>query len=335
MSEEEKFVKSPANPEKPSIIQPLKELKEKVTGRLNKETLEKIYDFANRIIKLRGKPLLVIFYPETSGTSMLEEDAIDIRKEFESSNLIWNEKEIEELDVIIHTFGGMPSAAYLMIQAIYDFAKKLNILVPYFSYSAGTLFSMGGHQIRLGGQAVLSPIDIHAEVRKNEIKQRIELISIDYFIQFVSTCRKRIEEALEKFQEDSNTERKISTKIEESLLNKLVEQEGAINLGQVFRARTLTGHYAEKLLLDYMLKSDPDKIEKMNTIIATLLFKCPSHDFIIDFHLAKDMELVVDEMEPQESELTKELIDYLRKKGDIICKYKGEKAYFPFIKLFR
>lgn len=303
------------------------EISYKNTNQELEEFLEKLGKLASRVRALRNKPLLIMYYPEDMG-QIHDDDVEEIQKEFRRNNLKWKEEKLD-LDILLHTYGGDPNAAYLLIQAIHDYSKAVTALVPYYAFSAGTLMCLGTHKLLLGAQSLLSPIDIHFG--------ELALINVDYYLELITNCRERIEEALRKSEKDYRLPSGfLKTNLEEPLLVELAKQVGTLNLGKLFRERTITGYYANTLLKNYMLKNHTDKNERTKEIIQKLLFDAPSHQFSIDYHLAKEWGLEVSEMAEEESNLTKGIINLLREarnKG-IICKYIKENYRLPFFKIY-
>jgi len=80
------------------------------------------------ITSMRNKPLLVMYYPNEHGM-ILDLDVRDIYDEFRRRQWHTN-RMVNELDVLLHTYGGNPNAAYRIGQVIRDFAKKVNFLGP-------------------------------------------------------------------------------------------------------------------------------------------------------------------------------------------------------------
>lgn len=308
-----KFVKIMINKRKINILFP------------NLSNIEKL---ASKIIKKSKRPLFVMYYP-SPGSSITESDIKDIRDEFYRNNIIWKKNKLEHLNVLIHTFGGSPGAAYKIAQLLRDFSNKITILVPHYSYSAGTLVCLSADEIRFGAQANLSPIDIH-------YNGEVELINIDYYMKFVKDCREQIEIMLRHLEEEFRINTKLKTSVDEILFSKLAEQLGTLKIGKYYRERTLTGHYAETLMYEYMFKNYPDKEERTDNIIGKLLFMSPAHDFQIDFHMAKEMKLPVFEMTSNEFQDTNLLIKILIKgfKNKEICKYIKEGHHLPFFRLY-
>jgi len=257
---------------------------------------------------------------------MREDDVKDLYDEFRRRG--WTRDGAKRpVDVLIHTYGGEPVAAYRIGQIIRDFADNVVFLVPEHAYSGGTLTCLAGNEIRLGAYAGLSPIDI--TVGSSETRG-IQLLNIDYFMDFVSDCRKRIERMLK------DTGARGQTNVDCDLLVEMTKQVGALDVGRFYRERTLTGHYAERLLNDYMFSGQLNREELSNDIISKLLFAMPSHHFEMDYHILKEIKLPVREMPEQESEITKAIVEILEvlTRAQVICRDIGDDYKMPFIRLY-
>jgi hypothetical protein len=294
--------------------------------------LQEVDQLALEVCGLRNKPLLILYYPEKDGM-ITHFDVRDIHDEFKRRG--WSrDRMIEELDVLLHTYGGDPDGAYRIGQVIRDFAKKVNFLIPFHAHSGGTLTCFSADKIVLGAYAVLGPIDITVD--------GIELASIDYYIQFAQNCRKTTEQMLHDFIRENlkgdlpvvNPEP--STDVERYLLCEMVKQVGALNVGRFFRERTLTGHYAYRLLYDYMFATNPNKESLCGKIANAVLFEFPSHDFDMDYHICKDVGLPVYEMNETESDKTKLLVNRLDElvEREVICRQLTDEYKAPFFRLY-
>ena len=290
---------------------------------------EDVDNLVKDITKIRQRNLLIMYYAENGG-SIHHDDKKTLYEEFRRRNLDPDKEKIE-IDIILHTTGGDPDTSYILAEIVRDFSSNVNILIPHFAYSGGTLFSFCANKIFLGHYACLSPIDI-----SYGLEQRTELINVDYFIEFVNRCRGGLEATLDEVGKQFG--RTSLTKVEEPLLVELVDQVGALRIGRFFRERTLTGHYAEILLTNYLLSNLPPthRQELSADIIRKLLFECPSHEFEIDYQLAKNAKIPVDKMNTKLSDLTKNLIEKLKylESQNIICKYVGENYKSPFFRLY-
>ena len=273
----------------------------------------------DNIVALRGRPLLVLYYPGMDG-AMIIDDIPYCYRTFRNQGTT-KETPLPACDVIIHTFGGDPIAAYKLGQIIRDFTDDVTFLVPEYAYSAGTLLCLAGNRIRLGHYAGLSPLDIS--------KEEVELASIDNFIQFAKACQKEIQDTISDDQQEICS-------VASDLLCQLVQQISALKVGEYYRARTLAGHYAEELLDHYMLLGSPNAKGRRNKIIGKLLFGAPAHEFHMDFHLCASLGLVLEEMITTESDATKHLISLLDDfaSGGEICQNITDELKMPFIALY-
>jgi hypothetical protein len=149
-------------------------------------------------------------------------------------------------------------------------------------------------------------------------------------MEFVGDCREHIEHVIKKNRFDAESD------VDAQLLVEMTKQVGALNIGLFFRERTLTGDYAERLLSDYMLVGELNKEHLTEQIIQKLLFEMPSHNFEMDYHICKEIGLPVEEMDEQESDMAKELVNILKEltKERVVCR-DVEKGYkMPFFRLY-
>lgn len=281
------------------------------------DVLDRIDSLALEIAKTRQKPLLVLYYPEEGGFI----NGIDVGDVYNELRRGIDDIKINNIDILLHTYGGYPNPAYRIIQLTRTFTHNVSMLIPFHAYSAGTLMCLGSNKICLGAYASLSPIDIHIPLENGDI----ELIAVDKYIEFVQQCKKSIEDCT-----------KSGTNVEEALLVELVKQVGAINIGTFFRNREITKYYAEILLYDYMLSGVPDKDERIEHVVNMMVFKFPSHEFELDFNILKKIGLPVEEMPVDLSDKTKSLIKLLEEamKNEKICKYVGDEYRLPYFRFY-
>jgi len=285
----------------------------------------RIDNAAKNIKVIRSKPLFVMYYYELAGR-ILDDDVKDVYDEFRRRG--WTRDQIHDsLEVVIHCYGGDADASYRVGQILHDFAKDISFLVPFHATSGATLICLGGKQIRLGAYASLSPIDIRID--------DTELASIDSFKEFAINCRRDVENILD----ENESER--STDVESVLLCEMVKQDNALNIGSLYRLSNLTGLYAHRLMYDYMFEKHTNRQAMANKIALSLLKEFPSHNFVLDYHMAQMIELPVKEMNEEESDNTKALIsllDELTTQG-VICRDigvdpEGETLKSPFFRLY-
>ncbi len=291
------------------------------------ETTKQIESACRVVINLRKRPLIVLYYP-VPYSDMSEEDVRYCYAALRSGG-IKTENPLKECDVLIHTYGGSPVAAYKLAQVIHDFCINVSCLIPEYAYSAGTLLCFAGNEIRFGHFAGLSPIDITQE--------NVELASIDNYIEFAGACQKAVQKVIDKLNQSNNiTGVPQIASVGSDLLCHLVEQVGALDIGRYYRARTLAGHYAEELLDRYMFAGKPNAKGRRNKVISNLLFQAPSHQFHLDYHMGSNLGLVISEMSTDESDATKSVISTLNQfaYSGVICQNITDDKKMPFIAFY-
>jgi len=279
------------------------------------------------VTRHRKRDLLILFYP--SGARVTEWDIRDTYSELRS--VATRENPIPKLDLLIHTNGGDPVAAYRIAQAVRSLCLELDVLVPEKAYSAGTLMSFAGDVIRLGDYAGLSPIDITVYSNKPQ-SEDVQLAAIDSFLGFANRARKQIENMLMELGREG-----ASSSVDSDLLVQMVKEVGALTVGRYYRERTVTGQYAEILLDRYMFNGVSDGLDRRNGVIKHFLFLAPAHEFHLDHGLCSAWHLDVAQMSTAESDMTKQVVGLLRlaTSNGIICQRLNNDVRMPFIRLYQ
>jgi hypothetical protein len=276
------------------------------------------------LTQYRKRPLLVMFYPP--GASITELDLRDVYSEFRNGGCS-KEQPLKSVDLLLETYGGDPVAGYRIAQTIRSMCSELGLLVAEHAYSAGTLMSFAGDDVRLADFAGLSPIDI--TVRENKpYSEGIQLAAVDSFLEFAKRAREKTETLLERLGRNAS-----ASNIDSDLLVQMVKEVGALTVGRYYRERALTGHYAEILLQSYMFKGATDKESRCGSVIHHFLFGAPAHEFHLDYRLCDAWHLKVTPMPTIESDICKGVVNQLRicaNKG-IICDHLSHGIRMPFI----
>jgi Serine dehydrogenase proteinase len=291
------------------------------------QIITEIDNACHAVARHRKRDILILYYP--SEARVMEWDIRDTYSELRK--VATRENPIVDLDLLIHTNGGDPVAAYRIAQTVRGLCKKLDVLVPEKAYSAGTLMSFAGDVIRLGDYAGLSPIDITVYSNKPQ-SEDVQLAAIDSFLGFANRARKQIEHMLMEIGRDG-----ASSCVDSDLLVQMVKEVGALTVGRYYRERTVTGQYAEILLDRYMFKGVSDGLDRRNGVIKHFLFLAPAHEFHLDYGLCSAWHLDVEQMSTTESDLTKKVVNLLRiatNKG-IICQRLNHDVRMPFIRLYQ
>lgn len=108
------------------------------------------------IEKIRGRPLIV--YATSTRENVEAQLASDVVREF-IDQVDTIPSGTDSLDVLIHSAGGDPLAAWKLMSVLRERFKRVDVLVPYMAFSAATLFSLGADEIIMHPHASLGPID--------------------------------------------------------------------------------------------------------------------------------------------------------------------------------
>lgn len=282
----------------------------------------KLYEIGQTIATLRGKPLLLLFYSKERAGGIETEDIFHLENVLEQKLKDYH----GDLDVVIQTIGGSADTAYLLSQLIRDYCNNMEIFIPNYAYSGGTLICLASNKIHLGKTARMSPIDL--QLGDEETESQFPLLSIDKYVEFIEeSCRTFL---IEK------EENKVAYIV--PLMEKLIEQIKPTDLGALYRVKDLTRYYAQILLMTYMLKNLPEKKRIAQYIINRLTTSTPDHEFEIDFHIAEGIGLNVEQMEEKIYKYSRLLISVcsiLKRNGEI-CKFYSDDANRrkPFFEVF-
>lgn len=137
------------------------------------------------IEQLRGNPLIV--YATSTRPNVAAFMAADAVREFiDQLDKIDGSK--TAVDVLIHSGGGDPLAAWKLMSVLRERFSKVNVLVPYMAFSAATLFSLGADEIVMHPHASLGPIDPQITVRRKDGDDvQFSYEDVGAFLRFVKT----------------------------------------------------------------------------------------------------------------------------------------------------
>lgn len=193
-------------------------------------------------------------------------------------------KKFEVLDVILQTPGGDIDAAFFISKLIRNCCKELNIIVPLFAKSAGTLICLTGDKILMTDVSELGPLD--TQIRESTDGDEPEYNSaLNGF------------KALEQIQQHNITTLDLVTKLicERSSMKvseafhlagefsghtsgTLYKHLNPYKIGEYARALEIGEYYGNMILTRYKGWNLPDA----SSVIKKLVYEYPSHGFAID-----------------------------------------------------
>lgn len=238
-----------------------------------KDTKQEIIDCINQIIAERKNPVLLLDLKEIRKPDLLAVHDLLCKKNFET------------LDVVLQTPGGDIDAAFLITKVLRNKAKQVNIFVPLYAKSAGTLICLGADQILMTDLSELGPLDTQIFEQQDggqsgytsalngfKALEQVQLHTIETLDiatkLILSRSQMKISEAIHLASEFSgHTSGTLYTKLNP---HKIGEYARALEIGE---------QYGIMLLTRYRKWNK----EKAELIVKTLVKQYPSHGFIIDF----------------------------------------------------
>jgi hypothetical protein len=148
----------------------------------------------------------------------------------------------KQVDILVHSTGGDPLAAWKLMSMLRERFQKISILVPFMAFSAATLFALGADEIVMHPHASLGPIDPQITVTLPDGKnRRFSYEDVGAFLRFLSS------------------EVKITEQIHTSnVIEKLFSVVDPVVVGSAKRASELSSSVGERLLTMHM-KGAKDK----------------------------------------------------------------------------
>jgi hypothetical protein len=107
---------------------------------------------------MSSKVLMKLFVKIRKNDLFLLSSYISDKLIFKLNEFLINSK-TPEIDIIINTEGGDIFSALHIVDILKNSGKKINIFIPHYSMSAGTLISMAGNKIYMTENSSMGPID--------------------------------------------------------------------------------------------------------------------------------------------------------------------------------
>ncbi|HII14755.1 MAG TPA: hypothetical protein HA362_00420 [Nanoarchaeota archaeon] len=286
--------------------------------------LSKFKVCTNKLIQHRKNPILVMFYCSEGEGKIFPWDLALLEKEFQHYCDCRRISKIDKLDLIIYTRGGDANTSYRLAQLIRGYVNHLHVIIPEFAYSGGTLIAFAGNCVEMGVTSVLSPIDVQITDNKDK---GISLLGFEKFVEFIA-------DSSAVFHLEEQEKAHFATE----LMKCLVEQATPLELGEIYRLRSMTKYHAETLLANYMFGNDANKAAIIHNVIGAFTKNAPSHSFDMDYNLVKATGIKVKPMDSKTYKLSKSLIELCVKLADegLICKYPQAqlKVRAPYFGIF-
>lgn len=220
--------------------------------------------------------------------------------------------------LLIDSLGGNARVAY-QIARLFNRRAGFIALIPRHAKSAATLLALGAHQIYLGSDAELGPLDAQlADVEREGIISALDE---------VHTLEQLNAAALNVFDQAmllllGRTGKKIETILPHTLeyaanvIRPLIENIDAVHYTQMARVLQVAEEYAIRLL------SSKHAEKETKNIAGRLVKQYPEHEFVIDFDEAKKIGLKVEKPSPELDAIFDALIPKLNEGLTLLGQFK-------------
>lgn len=222
----------------------------------------------------------------------------------------------DELDVLLQTPGGKIEAAYQVIKILRAHASTLNVIVPSYAKSAGTLICLGADMIMLGLTSELGPLDVQLpEEDGGPTAYKSALNGYKALEQIQHHAIKNLDAAINLLLR--RTERRIpmvdvvrlAIEFSQTASAPLYSQIRPKAISEYARALEIGVSYGIKILVRYMGWEQA----RARRVISKLVYEYPSHGFIIDAYELRDLGLHVRAPTVREGALIEDLGSLMEK----------------------
>lgn len=255
--------------------------------------LEKLLGVVSGVQEARGCPVWCVIH--TGAGHVCGSTVMSL---FKNRDAIGRGKRI---DLLVHSPGGHPELAYKAMKFFRRRFAEVNIIVPLQAKSAATLMCLGADHVYLGEFAELGPIDIQID---DNFKHGTKNFSpLDEF-KSIEFMREQAIEWMDYYAVVMNGYYGISLKdglkdsipLVSGLMRPIFAQIDPIEMGEHRRALAISEHYAKRMVA---LVGNPNA----TSIVRSLVWDYPSHDFCIDVEEAKQLGLPVESLPTDQDKL--------------------------------
>lgn len=238
----------------------------------------------------RGRPAVFFFLNETLYT-----------KHVLRLHDVLEEREFEELDVVIHSGGGDVHSAYQAIQLLRMHANDISACVPFYAKSAATLLCVGADRIVVGEHAELGPLDVQIyeekKAGKGEFSSALNPFkTLEQLRTFsVENLQIAMSFIVDRYDMSYDDALRHAIQFVEATTGPLIGRLDPEKLGRYSRELSVAYDYAQRLLRRYT-DWGPNEIDD---VVQQLVYGYPSHEYIIDYQELKDLGFDVEIFESE------------------------------------
>lgn len=232
-----------------------------------------------------------------------------------------NTRRRENVVLILCTFGGDPDVGYRIARCLQQKYKTFTIWIAGPCKSAGTLITVGAHEIVMSDHGEMGPLDI-------QVGKKDEIWETDSGLTVLSAIKALEEKSYELFEEcflslkarsggriTLRTATKMASKLAIGTVAPIVAQIDPMHVGEVSRAMNIGLEYGGRLN-KVSENAKPGTLKKLSE-------SYPSHSFVIDRDETKNMFANVREPTDKETEFISSL--------GLLARYPQSETFFCFV----
>lgn len=198
-----------------------------------------------------------------------------------------------KLYLLVNSLGGQVASSFKIALAIRNCFEDITVFVPHIAASGGTMLALTGNRIRMGMMSHISPVDVQVPYKDTYVSANSPLAAEADLAERVAKKRPDELSYLEKHFVDSLD------------LTILMEMNNVVKMGEMYMKKILNkAKYSESA---------------QNNIIRNLIFALPTHNFVIQRDLAKEIGVSVEDSNtnPDEWEMMRKWFwKYIAKASD-------------------
>lgn len=193
------------------------------------------------------------------------------------SDEYWRRQDKKKAYILVNSFGGALSSTFKIAQAIRDEFDDITVFVPHIAASGGTILALTGNTIRMGMMSQLSPVDPQLQYKNHGF------VSANS----IARAKERLDIKFEKLQEQ-----------EVGYPDRhMVEALDPVIYEEFYGIRKASETY-----ISIILKKTGYGDDEVDQISERLIFNLPTHSFVIDRNLAKEIGLKISQDDTDDEE---------------------------------
>lgn len=223
------------------------------------------------------------------------------------------DKKGERLDIVIDSLGGDIDAAYKLVQLVRARYSEIGVYVPRFAKSAATFLCITANEIVMCRTAELGPLDAQVQDPRDPdsfISALDSFKTLDAIREYaIQTLDMSVHLILQRRRQNPlpiQQTIELASDFVGKILAPLFAQIDPLILGKHRRVLDIAKEYAIRVLSDYALYKG-----NVENFVNHLIYRYPSHTFVIDYNEAVKLNLPVRLPDDEEEKILDEAMQHI------------------------